>query len=843
MTFVFVLSMTSVFAETEIAQNQNEEAADLLNMLQIVKKVESDIDNNEEVSRAQFAVYIARITGIDEYEGVAERYFMDVSNTHWAAPAISALLKKGYISEPADKRFRPDDPISGNEAIKLLVCALGYNEYAKVAGGYPAGYLNVARELELYKNAGNSVTITHREAVMLIFNTIMANRYNLEGVIGDEIKFATTDKNILEERYNISWHEGCLNGVNGFSISGEAIKNEEIMVGKNKFRVDDMDLYSMLGRNVRVFYKMDSFDEDYGTAMLVSVYKADDKYIELDAEYTDYIDGKIRYSETREKYYNLEANFRVVKNRSLVLENLSAELDADAGTYKLIDSDKNGTYDLIIIDEYVNAVIHHVDKSTKTLYFRDNVEKLELEGNKYDILKVFNADGTSADVDSIASDDIITMYESERAMYVYVSNKKVSGAISLISEDEMVVNGVTYQVDSNFVQRYGSKISVGVNYIFSLDMYGDIAYVKGITDDSMEFGFVRNVFLGDDGDSMYIKLYSTNDDVLTYKVAEKVIVDKVSRDAVNLQTILASTGGTNYSQLIRFSLDSNNEIKYIDTIASTSSDASSSLFQISALQNLQYSNDSKMFGTKVITNGETIYFTVPTDANIALATADDYSASMKLSSGTSYNVEAYGISEDNPYAAVIVNRGSVNNEPEKNSMTLICDISTSWSEELGCAVKSIKCVRNGKIQEIYCEPSYDISLDADIGDTVIVSISKDNYVSGAEVLYDFSEKAMQPHSDLYADIGAANRYSFGTINSVKQDVVRWGYTDASVIDEVASVSDITIMVYDQSKRKNSEKAYIGTISDIIDYETNAGEASQILVYTKWGNALSAVIYK
>ena len=76
-------------------------------------------------------------------------YFTDVTPDSWFAYTVNQLTERGIISEAEDKHFNPERNVSLNEAVKMLVCLMGFNEYAQIHGGYPDGYMKVASEQKL----------------------------------------------------------------------------------------------------------------------------------------------------------------------------------------------------------------------------------------------------------------------------------------------------------------------------------------------------------------------------------------------------------------------------------------------------------------------------------------------------------------------------------------------------------------------------------------------------------------------------------------------------------------------------------------------------------------------
>ena len=69
------------------------------------------------VSRAEFAVMAARFADLD-YEG--GNIFDDVPNGHWAYSYINAAANAGWVKGYPDGRFRPDEPISRAEVVRLV---------------------------------------------------------------------------------------------------------------------------------------------------------------------------------------------------------------------------------------------------------------------------------------------------------------------------------------------------------------------------------------------------------------------------------------------------------------------------------------------------------------------------------------------------------------------------------------------------------------------------------------------------------------------------------------------------------------------------------------------------
>lgn len=108
------------------------------------------------ITRAEFCKVILAALGFSEKDleggGVA---FSDVDNSHWAKTHVLAAARMGLIKGQGDGTFLPDENTSVADVMKMTVVALGYGEQAEALGGYPTGYITVAKNLGLNQGSIN----------------------------------------------------------------------------------------------------------------------------------------------------------------------------------------------------------------------------------------------------------------------------------------------------------------------------------------------------------------------------------------------------------------------------------------------------------------------------------------------------------------------------------------------------------------------------------------------------------------------------------------------------------------------------------------------------------------
>lgn len=149
-----VASKTRLFTDMD-----DTEASVLLSRLGIISGYEDGTFRpDNEVTRAETAAIIIRALRdadedfIEDYKkeitkpefnanrDVSVSKFSDYSPSHWANVYIQLGIDNGFISGFDDNTFRPEDKVTVDQLLTMLVNAVGYKTYAEGAGGYPMGY-------------------------------------------------------------------------------------------------------------------------------------------------------------------------------------------------------------------------------------------------------------------------------------------------------------------------------------------------------------------------------------------------------------------------------------------------------------------------------------------------------------------------------------------------------------------------------------------------------------------------------------------------------------------------------------------------------------------------------
>ncbi len=127
------------------------------------------------ITRAEMAAIVCRLIAKDDEATwlSGETEFLDVPADNWATGYINYASSTGIISGDGDGNFRPGDQVKFEEAIKMVVCALGYGEdIEQDPEDWSLGYINLANEKGITKNliGQKGIAATRGDIAVMAYN-------------------------------------------------------------------------------------------------------------------------------------------------------------------------------------------------------------------------------------------------------------------------------------------------------------------------------------------------------------------------------------------------------------------------------------------------------------------------------------------------------------------------------------------------------------------------------------------------------------------------------------------------------------------------------------------------
>jgi len=127
------------------------------------------------VSRAEMAkIAVNSSSHKDETAiGISVSPFSDVAGSSWAAPYILNGSQNGLFKGYMDGSFHPDDTVSFEEAVTMLLRCLGYDDDS-FGVSYPYGQVNFAKNIDLLDNVSCSYgeMMTRRNIARMVYNAL-----------------------------------------------------------------------------------------------------------------------------------------------------------------------------------------------------------------------------------------------------------------------------------------------------------------------------------------------------------------------------------------------------------------------------------------------------------------------------------------------------------------------------------------------------------------------------------------------------------------------------------------------------------------------------------------------
>jgi len=181
LTGIAVLPAGAAYSDAD--QIVHTQAVDTLTELGILNGKEdgSYFEPDSTLTRAEFCKMLVLIlNGGKEPELPSEEsYSLSDIQDHWAAAYIAYCWNLGLVAGGGDGTFDPDGTVTGSQAAKMLLCAIGYDSANEgFTGETWAIAVNVrANQRDFYENLENlepRESITRDDAAQLVYNAMNA---------------------------------------------------------------------------------------------------------------------------------------------------------------------------------------------------------------------------------------------------------------------------------------------------------------------------------------------------------------------------------------------------------------------------------------------------------------------------------------------------------------------------------------------------------------------------------------------------------------------------------------------------------------------------------------------
>lgn len=853
------------YASDEVTHSYSELI--LLDQLGITEGIDGDL--NKEIDRASFVAMVVRSVNMN-IPLSSDKTFTDVTS-HPFEKEIYIAKALGITNGTSETTFSPDSPLSLMAGIKMAVSALDYSRLAMAKGGYPVGYMQIARQIDLYDVSENlEKCLTYKEAYSIIYNMLTCDKATFTEVSNGELQVTTTQGvNLLSENFGFKSKSGILKTAGYLGVDEEYLDYGRIGVDAKTFKTS-LDASTYLGYKVTLWYDAEdeivyAFDVDSDNKEVVvnsdDVLGYENKTLSVDT-----LSGK-------EEKYKFDTITFLYNGRAISYDE-SDFLRTDT-TYRLIDNDSDGKYEFVIANHKEYFVVRGINALDKTIYdAKSNLQNINFDSDDCDYRVLVN--GIPSDFDNIQRGMICEVYMSKdkKVCSVLASQNAQNLEVDELTKDKMVSDGKTYEFTSYFDDNCNLDIKPGKTYRFYISADSKIIDAALLDDFDMQYGIFFNYRVNPGmEDSAVIKIFELTETLADYHLSKDIYLDGIEMESTDARVKQALFDGQNPRyQLIKYKVEKD-EVTIIDTCkddfdkwdVDSPKDSKNSL--------TRYIWDKDVFYRQGITTPHgnlsgAVLVRVPTDFDKSSGsqwkeyTEDDFGiwdASNVGGSGGSINIDVFDFDEYYiPKIAFVRSEDSTNYH--NFGEYFVMDVSENAVNDEGDKIVKLKVFTNGKYQEFGFKPSdyAKLSVKPTAGDIVRFMADNDRIIELFQIDADYDENYIENERDIVEvnytspiepNIADSHTYITGTVYKVNDTHIvikeQWdnggSYYFASPQRTLAlPFYDVEIILYNNRTKHIKE---VGIDSFVTEFDAGSIDATKVCIRLEYGAATKVYIYE
>lgn len=853
-TFTMLLS-NIVFAESFTDVEENSDLGitiSFLTQMGIINGYDDDtFRGDEKITRAEFAVMVARMLKLPEQIESSNVYYVDVPASHWAAGSIEQLTEKKYFSGKSNGYFGVNDSVTVDEAVTVFLRICGYEPLAEAQGGFPMGYSRVASDTRLLKGLSvKSSAISRKDMAVLIENAFNLGMYSINTVTSlGGAGYDVSDDTILSIYWDMYHTEGIVTAATGTNLYGGSDSTECITIEGYTYDVDESEDYiDYLGTYVTAYF---TEKDDIQTLYFIAKSDSDntvtkinyDEIASVNENYSiSYYDG----NKTRTERLNNDV--KVIYN-GVCLPSFTLDIfEIDYGYLELIETKSDGV-SVVKVWNFETCFVTSVDSTKNYIYGKNITNYIDLSDD-VEVRFIKNQSMENVDFSRISLKNILTVARYGDMVRVYLSEESFDATIESIdsSENEITADGVEYNIVPCYADTFLSRFKTESLKLY-FDVLGNIAYAEGLNESGETFAYLINGFIDTEAldEKVILKLFMQDGSVQKLYVSEKVRIDGVRYKTAEEQKSALSSGSNFISQLVVVKLNTNGEIVYIDTPFKSDAENDYSLAENIPFGSYRFKWNGSI-GGKGVMNDSTFIFVVPTDDEVKKADDRNFSISRRSSyvDNTIISLVSYKTSPKIGYEQMCVIKQN-NSEGTLND-AVGCVVISNLKKGLNSddeVVTIIEGYTNGVKQEIFTTADSGIELDSfKEGDVVRLSLNIFGEAASAfrEVSIDDVANGVAPN---WAPLNDGNfdvnyRKTFGVPYETEGDILRVAFNLGDSWSEAYAMTGTYTLV---DTKESRHKVSACTINDIHAYDVYGNECDRIFVQGRASSITSVVIFR
>ncbi|MCD8049326.1 MAG: S-layer homology domain-containing protein, partial [Clostridia bacterium] len=750
------------------------------------------------ITRAEFAVVMIRFLGSEGLiDPNTESGFEDLDtdeNYAWVRSYVKLASTLGIINGFEDGTFRANDPVTYEQAIKMIVCATGYEAQAlayTTEGDWSSGYIREALYLGITKNTSTSNktgSVKRGTVAILVNNSLdverqadLVNDGSSSNVI---IMPSGGGSGTMLDNQNVRNVTGVVTGTYVTELD-----DGDSEIESNHIRIDDT-IYEIgfsenpndyLGAKVKVVVGTTTDTGYYDVCQSIELVNKNSIFtVTADCYHGFDGDKTISYSETRDgkvKTLSLDSDYVVIYNGKYYDYNLEELEDTfTSGTIEFVNSDSDAAYEVVRVNSYEVLVVYTAPTSSKNYaiamydqeYSGTGSTTVEFPSESTTVTFHLTRNGSEIKLTDIKKWDVLNIKESpddadgKKYFECVVTRDTVSGTVTARNNEYIEIDDKEYYISDyylNYEDEDKPDMNAGDYVQVYLDAQGIIvaaaesssssssssiteayAYILGLRQESENSEY-----------DLEFKLYTTSGETIQigtaskvtidgtkYKATDEDILDYLEESAITANAAYGDAENVVYHQPIVYKTNASG---LISTIYTVQCDDNEDISQTAdpdryvAAEERTYTSSSRSFSDFKVSSSTKIIF-VPDNRQ----SNDDYltysSYSKAFTNKREYIVEAYGLT-DSKTAQLVLMYGS-NDDSIYTSSSPWMIVASKSDTTSGTVVKGYKGTSTSLVSVTVADDGPSIS-SIGKGDIIRYLVNSDGKMTDYEIWFDASD--------------------------------------------------------------------------------------------------------
>lgn len=708
-------------------------------LISAVGDTEVDMNRTNSITRAEFVSLALDLFDVEILQADKQVY-SDVDMTDALNNTVYTACKQGWISEA--EKFYPTAPITNEQAVKIIVCALGVGEIAVKRGGYPNGFIKTAMNFGIKLPGAGTAELSYKDAVVLINDVLLAPFVEFSGANSNgDIEHVISDKTVLWNIYEIYEVTGIVSRTSYNSLlNGVKIEdNLQVEINGVTYTCENLGR-EFLGKNVRAFCRDGEISE------IVCIWEEHNEEVIIDIkDYENITNKHVHYTKGNKAMDEpLDEAYITVYNGRRYDALTDSMFKTKDGTVRLIDNDRDNEYEIVFVDCYEYGVIEAVDYRHNSLAI-DN--KTAISGIGEDtVYEIYSEDGTRYNIYDLEIGDYagISASKDGALVSVIIYSDIISGTYTMNDSENNIIeiDSKQYEISNHFKNTYLTGLKLGTEISVVVDESLKVITLATETSNAAYGYLIRAGLDGTLSKKLQFKIFTTAGKMKIYDAAEKIrLLDATGYSKPKHDALYTYLGGDSITpQLIKYKTDAEGKVSLISVAQNNIadnfgvSDTDKNILVKNVDQtSIKYRSGAGGFVGKCYATGTPILY-VPTDATdeedfLMLTTSD-------LASNSSYTVSIYDIDRYGSAGFIVMNA---------SSSGLITSTTASM------IVYDVKCTGDGYIIDGYCDGKImRLTYEGDISllTSVVGGFSKGDVI---RVMYNNDGRIVHARTDIKYD--------------------------------------------------------------------------------------------